>query len=59
MSGTHIYEFGPYRIDVALRRQQIRVATAAVMYEVYTSAPMTGGKPMLIYPVEIDVTEPA
>ena len=32
---------------------------AGVMFEVYTSAPMSGGKPMLIYPVDIDVAEPA
>ena len=48
-----------YRIDVALVRQEVRVTTASVMFEVYTSVPMSGGKPMLIYPVAIDVTEPA
>ena len=48
-----------YRIDVALVRQAVRLATAAVMFEVYASAPMSGGKPMLYYPVDIDVAEPA
>jgi lipopolysaccharide transport system ATP-binding protein len=48
-----------YRIDVALVRQGVRITTTSAMFEVYTSSPITGGKPMLIYPVDIDVAESA
>ena len=46
---------GTYRFDAALQDQAGRAADCSVVCEVYTPVPAAGGKPMLIYPVDIDV----
>jgi len=46
---------GTYRFDAALEGDAGRAADCSVVCEVYTPLPPAGGKPMLIYPVEIDV----
>ncbi len=46
---------GTYRFGAALQDHAGRAADCSVVCEVYTPVPPAGGKPMLIYPVDIDV----
>jgi len=48
---------GTYRIAVALQGDAGLAADASVVCEVYLPIPPTGGKPMLMYPVEYDVVK--
>lgn len=44
-----------YRLDAAIQSAATRAAQISFMFEVYSPVPITGGKPMLNYPVNIDV----
>jgi lipopolysaccharide transport system ATP-binding protein len=46
---------GTYRLDAALVSETARAAECSAVCEVYTSLPPAGGKPMLMYPIAIEV----
>ena len=48
---------GTYRFDAALQTGAARTAECSVVCEVYAPIAPAGGKPMLMYPVEIDVAK--
>lgn len=45
-----------YRLEVLLERAGLRCAESACIFEVYTHQPPSGGKPMLLLPVNVHVT---
>ena len=48
---------GTYRVEASLLSGTERVAECATVCEVYSPLPPTGGKPMLNYPLTVDVVE--
>lgn len=44
-----------YRLDAAVQTQAATAAACSIVFEVYSPVTMTGGKPMLNYPVTIEV----
>lgn len=48
---------GTYRIDAELHLGHERLAECSVVCEVYSPLPPSGGRPMLLYPVAIDVAQ--
>ncbi|HEY8159951.1 MAG TPA: ABC transporter ATP-binding protein [Methylobacter sp.] len=45
-----------YRLDVALELDSVTLAEASSVFEVYTLNAPKGGKPMLLYPLDVSVT---
>jgi lipopolysaccharide transport system ATP-binding protein len=48
---------GIYRIATTLTHGAERAADASIVCEVFTPVPSSGGRPMLMYPMEIDVVK--
>ena len=44
-----------YRLDASVQNRSATAASCSIVFEVYSPVTMTGGKPMLNYPVSIEV----
>lgn len=48
---------GVYRLDVAIQTNRGRAAETAVPFEVFEPLPLTGGRPLLSYPIDVQVID--